>query len=209
MPDAELLAAIRAHPDDDAPRLVYADWLQERDDPRGEYIALACRDTRGDKHARARLELLERTHGAAWRAHLPAEITSSDFVRGFIGRVALPTVADLLRLAAPLAALAPVPQQILLSGRARGAISADGTRLAVAESASADETHEGTTTTGRWVIRAWTIAGVPLRTHTRAWASGPWLQRGFLRDLRFTPDARAVVLHCLGEPDEVLALSLP
>jgi uncharacterized protein (TIGR02996 family) len=29
------LAAIKARPDDDLPRLVYADWLDERDDPRG------------------------------------------------------------------------------------------------------------------------------------------------------------------------------
>ena len=37
--DAELLAAIIATPDDDAPRLVYADWLMELGDPLGEYIA--------------------------------------------------------------------------------------------------------------------------------------------------------------------------
>jgi uncharacterized protein (TIGR02996 family) len=36
----DLLAAIYEHPDDDAPRLVYADWLLEREDPRGEFIAL-------------------------------------------------------------------------------------------------------------------------------------------------------------------------
>src|SRR5262249_38667449 len=33
------LADILAHPDDDTPRLVYADWLMERDDPRGNPIA--------------------------------------------------------------------------------------------------------------------------------------------------------------------------
>ena len=29
------LADIRDHPDDDTPRLIYADWLEERGDPRG------------------------------------------------------------------------------------------------------------------------------------------------------------------------------
>lgn len=42
------LAAIRDDPDDDTARLVYADWLAERDDPRGELlhaqIALALLD---------------------------------------------------------------------------------------------------------------------------------------------------------------------
>jgi uncharacterized protein (TIGR02996 family) len=41
--DAELIAAIQAAPDDDAPRLVYADLLMERGDPRGELILLQCR----------------------------------------------------------------------------------------------------------------------------------------------------------------------
>lgn len=35
-----MLAAIVAHPDDDTPRAVFADWLTERRDPRGEFIAL-------------------------------------------------------------------------------------------------------------------------------------------------------------------------
>lgn len=34
------LKAIRANPDDRTARLVYADWLQERDDPRGELIRI-------------------------------------------------------------------------------------------------------------------------------------------------------------------------
>jgi uncharacterized protein (TIGR02996 family) len=34
------LAAIRANPEDEAPRLVYADWLEERGDTRAEFIRL-------------------------------------------------------------------------------------------------------------------------------------------------------------------------
>jgi uncharacterized protein (TIGR02996 family) len=37
-----LLQAILADPDDDALRLVYADWLQERGDPAGEFIHIQC-----------------------------------------------------------------------------------------------------------------------------------------------------------------------
>lgn len=38
-----LLAACHAHPDDDTARLVLADWLQERDDPRGELVRAQVR----------------------------------------------------------------------------------------------------------------------------------------------------------------------
>ena len=36
------LATIREEPDDDTPRLVFADWLEEHNDPRGEFIRLQC-----------------------------------------------------------------------------------------------------------------------------------------------------------------------
>jgi uncharacterized protein (TIGR02996 family) len=38
----DLVDAIAEHPDDDDAYLVYADWLQNHQHPRGEYIALAC-----------------------------------------------------------------------------------------------------------------------------------------------------------------------
>jgi uncharacterized protein (TIGR02996 family) len=39
MPDEQaFLRAILERPDDDAPRLIYADWLEERGDPRGEFL---------------------------------------------------------------------------------------------------------------------------------------------------------------------------
>ncbi len=33
---------ILARPDDDAPRLIYADWLEEHNNPRGEFIRVQC-----------------------------------------------------------------------------------------------------------------------------------------------------------------------
>ena len=43
MPERDaLLRTIRERPDDDGPRLVYADWLEEHGDPRGEFIRIQC-----------------------------------------------------------------------------------------------------------------------------------------------------------------------
>ena len=42
MQEQDFLAAIIASPDDIVPRLVYADWLEEQGDPRGEFIRVQC-----------------------------------------------------------------------------------------------------------------------------------------------------------------------
>lgn len=42
MTDRDFLAEILAHPDDDGPRLIYADWLEEQGNPRGEFIRVQC-----------------------------------------------------------------------------------------------------------------------------------------------------------------------
>jgi uncharacterized protein (TIGR02996 family) len=41
--ESAFLAAVAATPDDDTARLVYADWLGDRSDPRGEYVRLEVR----------------------------------------------------------------------------------------------------------------------------------------------------------------------
>lgn len=43
MSDEAFLRAIQDQPGDPLPRLAYADWLEERDDPRGEYLRLFAR----------------------------------------------------------------------------------------------------------------------------------------------------------------------
>jgi uncharacterized protein (TIGR02996 family) len=64
-----LLTAIADAPDDDQPRLVYADWLLEQDGEleraRGEYIALACSATRSPE-ADTRMQVLFQTHEYEW-----------------------------------------------------------------------------------------------------------------------------------------------
>lgn len=43
MEETAFVAAILAAPHDDAPRLVFADWLNERNDPRGEWLRITIR----------------------------------------------------------------------------------------------------------------------------------------------------------------------
>jgi uncharacterized protein (TIGR02996 family) len=83
--EADLLAAIYDHPDDDGPRLVYADWLQERDDARGEFIALQLRGAdpkRANaimrKHKKALLGPIGPVLGAdvEFRRGFPAKVTA-------------------------------------------------------------------------------------------------------------------------------------
>jgi uncharacterized protein (TIGR02996 family) len=60
--DEAFLQAILEAPDDDTPRLIYADWLEEQDDPRGEFIRVQCQLARlaPDDPARPALEERER-----------------------------------------------------------------------------------------------------------------------------------------------------
>jgi uncharacterized protein (TIGR02996 family) len=69
MEEKGFLRAIAADPADDRNRLIYADWLEERGDPRGEYIRLrlSLRQPRGRKRARTRLAGLSDAVDGAWR----------------------------------------------------------------------------------------------------------------------------------------------
>jgi uncharacterized protein (TIGR02996 family) len=75
-----LWAAIRAHPDDDTPRLVYADWLQEHgDEPRAEFIRIQIElaqlghDRRKGRKRRPIIEPREKALLAAHRYEWGAE----------------------------------------------------------------------------------------------------------------------------------------
>lgn len=72
-PEEALLAAISAAPQDVLPRLVYADWLDERNDPRGEYLRLEVERHRAelvsktlDPAALTRLGELEDSLAVEW-----------------------------------------------------------------------------------------------------------------------------------------------
>ncbi|MDY3560832.1 TIGR02996 domain-containing protein [Gemmata sp. JC673] len=62
--EAALLAAIGAHPDEDTPRLVYADWLDEHGRPeRAEFIRLQCLPDGDEAQLMREAELEERNRG--------------------------------------------------------------------------------------------------------------------------------------------------
>ena len=84
--EPELLAQIYAAPADDHPREVYADWLQERGDPRGDFIALQLARLRGEPIDEAREKQLLAKHAVAWLGPLAAKLTKASvvFERGFV-----------------------------------------------------------------------------------------------------------------------------
>ncbi len=94
-PDARaqtLFAQICAHPADDGPRHVLADHLLERDDPRGELLALDLAPTR-DAAAHARRAAMLAEHLVEWIAPLGAVIPEDGarLARGFVSHVEIYT----------------------------------------------------------------------------------------------------------------------
>jgi uncharacterized protein (TIGR02996 family) len=96
---AALLAAIRTHPDEDAPRLVYADWLEEHDQPeRAEFIRVECETARTDRDSPMYPQLLRRSgqlsarNAARWFGPLADDDVVDHIItqRGFIDCVVLP-----------------------------------------------------------------------------------------------------------------------
>jgi uncharacterized protein (TIGR02996 family) len=84
------LQAVLAEPDDDAPRLIYADWLEERGDPRGAFIRLQCALERIGPADPARPDLEDEAaallyqHEEEWVAPLNGIASDWRFRRGFI-----------------------------------------------------------------------------------------------------------------------------
>lgn len=100
MNDSEaLLRAICRHPDEDAPRLIYADWLQEHgNEARAELIRVECALPLMPEADPARASLADRRralwerHGARWRAALPGRPGirwCSETARGFFYEIAV------------------------------------------------------------------------------------------------------------------------
>src|SRR5687768_543816 len=103
-PEHEFVEAIRAAPAEDAPRLVYADWLEENGDPdRAAFIRTQCELARWvpDWERRWQLESRQRHLRAhrspRWSSHLKVAKDARYSRRGFLAvRAARPpgTVAD-------------------------------------------------------------------------------------------------------------------
>lgn len=114
--EQQMLAEIRERPDDDGPRLVYADLLTLRDDPRGEFI------TAGVNGNQQRVSGLWTLHHEAWMKKLPKWAEYPELDRGFVSSIQLD--GDLNDLVAnerwrEVLALAPIPA-VKLRSRERG-----------------------------------------------------------------------------------------
>lgn len=110
MTDEEsFLAAIFANPDDDAPRLMYADWLTERGNPRGEFIRVQIemsrpQDRRSEVYRglRGREAELRIRHRNEWLGCPTRRMKGCTFRRGFVETVRISNIllpnAELERL---------------------------------------------------------------------------------------------------------------
>lgn len=104
--DVALLAAIGEHPNEDTPRLVYADWLDEQggeaNAARAEFIRVECETARiggwRNRNSPQFKQLLERAkqlvanYASEWLAEFPGvEIDYDSFSRGFVNTMKLDT----------------------------------------------------------------------------------------------------------------------
>jgi type IV pilus assembly protein PilB len=105
--DDAFLRAILENPDDDTPRLIYADWLEERGEARGEFIRIQCllAEMPADDEQRSLLERREREllarHQDRWLGELRPLLSGWTFHRGFLDTISVPAPAYLQRSAIP------------------------------------------------------------------------------------------------------------
>jgi uncharacterized protein (TIGR02996 family) len=118
------LAAIKADMDDDTPRLVFADWLEENgDSERAEFIRIQChvhRIRHDDPTAKAmneRIEALLHTNWERWAVAFPSWLRRRwlryEVVRGFVASVSM-SGARFLKDGMAVARITPI-QDLTLS----------------------------------------------------------------------------------------------
>jgi uncharacterized protein (TIGR02996 family) len=123
-PHDVFLADIIAHPEDDTPRLIYADWLEDNGQPeRAEFIRLQLElakpadDGQSDpvrgQELQAREQQLLREHQKEWVRPLEGLVESCWFRRGFIEDIHV-QAEDFLAGAGAIFASAPVQHADLL-----------------------------------------------------------------------------------------------
>jgi uncharacterized protein (TIGR02996 family) len=112
--DAAFIQGILDNPEDDALRLVYADWLEDHDQSaRAELIRVQIELAGMEKEApdRARLdarqEKLLEAHGREWAGPFPRLVNEWEFERGFISEIVV-QVRGFLKHAETLFRLAPI-----------------------------------------------------------------------------------------------------
>jgi uncharacterized protein (TIGR02996 family) len=142
--ESKLIATVIADPDNDAPRLRYADWLDRLGDPRGGFIRIQCELatlesghtlTAQQKRRRTQLakqsEKLLQEHLAAWTAPLadlklrPGQV---EFCRGFLWGLELQDI-DVNDGTLKVLRYAPELERLVLDG---SAVTDDGMQLLTA-----------------------------------------------------------------------------
>jgi uncharacterized protein (TIGR02996 family) len=223
-----LLAAVCEHPDDDAPRLVYADWLEENGDEvdraRAELIRLQLAGYKslwwdGDYRRSDREQELIDRHAQIWFAELPAlpgVIWHQRFHRGFPWWVSARSMPALQQAAPVLFRCAPIQ---MLSVTSRGvktlarlpwlsqirSLILDGNRLWVDDAfALADSPH----LSGLQAL--WLVDNRIYDEGVEALAESPTLGRLVFLDIRFNhlTDCGARALACSNTLQSLQYLSL-
>ena len=119
---AAMFAEILEHPDDDAPRLVYADYLTEQSDPRGEFIAVQCALSNKTGSRRALLarerELLKK-HRRTWSKEALQVALDCELRRGFVASIKA-TANAFAKHGARLFAHDPIEELVLSKPTATG-----------------------------------------------------------------------------------------
>ena len=120
--DEPFLRAILADPADDAPWLIYADWLEERGDPRSEFIRAQCElarlspsDPRRPGLEARELALLK-SHQKRWAEPLAGLVENWAFHRGLVWHVTM-RPQQFLSHAEHVCQLAPVRGVTFWNGR--------------------------------------------------------------------------------------------
>ncbi|MBN9121598.1 MAG: TIGR02996 domain-containing protein [Planctomycetes bacterium] len=131
LPDeqAALLAAIVAEPDEDAPRLVYADWLQEHgDDEQAQFVRdsialewLSGYEDEERQRAAARLDAAAERNGPRWLAALGVTGADPVYDRGMVEAVHYAGADSFAADAPTLFARVPVRELTIGGVAARGA----------------------------------------------------------------------------------------
>src|SRR5437870_4297600 len=97
-PAKNFLQSILDEPEDDAVRLIFADWLTDQGDPRGAFIRVqfALAELPNDHPSRPELEECEKTllqrHRREWAGPVASWVSRCEFRKGFVERIILPAV---------------------------------------------------------------------------------------------------------------------
>jgi uncharacterized protein (TIGR02996 family) len=194
-----LLAAVLADPEDDLPRLVYADWLEENGDEAGraraEFIRtqIALADAALDENCRPELEALERRlrkrYDRTWLGGLREHLHAWQYRRGFLDHVAL-DAHRLLQHHEALFAQHPVESVHLHNARDPGTLDRLGEGPFLARLHSLD------------------LSNNPLAAgQVRGLLESPWLNR--LRRLRFNDNPLGFdAIRCVAESPELGGLTV-